>query len=100
MIKAFSLLIIGFIALLAIPICIGLAGGLFGLVFGLIGGVIGLIAGLFGAVIGGIAWIFRSIFHVFFGWGFGHHEHWFHFNGYLFAALLILILAVALKRKK
>ena len=101
MIKALSILVVAFFMLLAIPLLIGLGGGLFGLAIGLIGGLFGLIFGIFGAVVGVIAWIFKSIFHVFFGWhsGFGHH-HWFHFNGYLFAAILILIFVVVLNKKK
>jgi hypothetical protein len=94
-------LLIAFIALLALPLAIGLGGGLFGLAIGLIGGLVGLLFGIFGAIIGAIAWIFKSIFHLLFGWhtDFGHH-HWFHFNGYLFAAIIILILAVTLNKKK
>ena len=101
MIKAFSFLIIGFLALLLIPICIGLAGGLFGLFFGLIGGAIGLVAGLFGAVIGVIAWIFKGIFHLLFGWhwGLGFHP-WVHWNGFWVILLIIVILAVSSQRRK
>jgi len=101
MIKAFSILLAAFFMLLAIPLMIGLSGGLFGLAVGLIGGLFGLVFGVFGAIIGVIAWIFKTLFHVFFGWnlGFDHH-HWLHFNGYLFGALLIFILVVALKKKK
>jgi hypothetical protein len=100
MVKAFSMLLVAFLLLLTIPLFIGLGGGLFGVAFGLIGGLIGLLFGLFGAIIGVIAWIFKSIFHLLFGWhmGFGHY-HWFHFNGYLFVALLILIFALALRKK-
>src|SRR6185369_8948071 len=102
MIKAFSFLIVAFVLLLALPLAIGLGGGLFGLAIGLIGGLIGLLFGIFGAIIGAIAWIFKSIFHLLFGWhmGFDHHHHWFHFNGCIFAVIIILILAVALNRKK
>jgi len=94
------MLLVAFLLLLTIPLFIGLGGGLFGVAIGLIGGLIGLLFGLFGAIIGVIAWIFKSIFHLLFGWhmGFGHH-HWFHFNGYLFAALLILIFVIALRKK-
>jgi hypothetical protein len=100
MIKAFSFLIIGFMALLFIPLCIGLAGGLFGLVFGLIGGAIGLVAGLFGAVIGVIAWIFKGIFHLLFGWHWGLGFHPFHWSGFWIIALIIIIFAVSVRGKK
>ena len=101
MVKAFSFLVVAFFLLLTVPLMIGLGGGLFGLAIGLIGGLFGLLFGLLGAIIGAIAWIFKSILHLLFGWhlGLGHH-HWFHFNGYIFAAILILILVVALKKKK
>ncbi len=101
MVKAFSILMVAFFMLLAIPLMIGLGGGLFGLAIGLVGGLFGLLFGLFGAIIGVIAWIFKTIFHILFGWhmGFGHH-HWFHFNGYVFAAVIVLVFVIALKRKK
>jgi hypothetical protein len=101
MVKAISFLLVTFLLLLALPLMIGLGAGLFGLVIGLIGGLFGVFFGLFGAILGAIVWIFKSIFHLLFGWhlGFGHH-HWFHFNGYIFAAILILLLAVALRKKK
>jgi len=100
-VKAFSFLLVVFILLLTLPLAIGLGGGLFGLAIGLIGGLIGLLFGILGAIIGAIAWVFKSIFHLFFGWhtDFGHH-HWFHLNGYIFAAIIILILAVALNKRK
>lgn len=98
MIKAFSILIVGFLLLLTIPICFGVGAGLIGLIFGLIGGLIGLVAGLIGAVFGGIAWIFKSIFHLFFGWGHSDFGS-FHFNGFLVAALIITLLVVATRKK-
>jgi hypothetical protein len=102
MIKAFSFLLVAFILLLTLPIAIGLGGGLFGLIIGLIGGLIGLLFGILGAIIGAIAWIFKSIFHLLFGWhtGFDHHYHWFHFNGCIFTAIIILILIVAFSKRK
>ena len=101
MIKAFSFLLVAFILLLTLPLAIGLGGGLFGLVIGLIGGLIGLLFGIFGAIIGAIAWIFKTIFHLLFGWHTGYdHPHWFHFNGCIFTAIIILILVVALHKRK
>lgn len=98
MIKAFSLLIIGFILLMAIPICIGIAGGFFGLIMGLIGGIIGFVFATIGALFSGIAWIFSGLFHLLFGWT-GHH-HGFHFNGYLIAAIIIAVIALSTHKKK
>jgi hypothetical protein len=101
MIKAFSFLFIGFFLLLAVPLCIGVAGGVFGLVVAVIGGIIGLFFGLIGFIFKSIAWIFSSIMHVLFGWhsDFGFHPwHW-HFNGYLLAALVILIIAISQRTK-
>lgn len=102
MIKAFGILIVGFIALVSLPIFLGLAGGLFGLIFGVVGGVIGLFCAVIGGVIGFIAGIFRGITHLLFGWhsDFGFHPwHW-HLNGYTFAAILVLILIVVSQKKK
>ncbi len=101
MARSISIVLVAFVLLLTLPLWLGLGGGLIGLTFGLIGGLIGLIFGLFGAIIGAIAWIFKSIFHLLFGWHWGYSFHpWFHFNGYVFAAIIILILAVALNRRK
>ena len=100
MIKAFTFLVIGFMLLLTVTIFIGIAGGVFGLIVGLIGGAVGLFFGLIGAIFGCIAGVFKAIFHVLFGWNsdFGFH-HW-HMNGYIFAALLVLIFVVASQKKK
>ena len=101
MIKAFSFLFIGFLLLLAVPLCIGIAGGVFGLVFGVIGGIIGLVFGFIGLIFKSIAWVFSSIMHMLFGWhsDFGCHPgHW-HFNGYVLAALIVLIFAISQRKK-
>ena len=97
MIKTFSFLVIGFLLLFVVPLCIGIVGGMFGLIFG----VIGLVFGLIGFILKSIAWIFSSITHLLFGWHteFGFHEwHW-HFNGYVLAALIILIIAISQRKK-
>jgi hypothetical protein len=98
MVRSFSILLIAFALLLTMPLWLGIGGGLIGLTFGLVGGIIGIIFGLFGAIIGAIAWVFKTIFHLLFGWGFGFH-HGFHWNGYAWLALLVLILVVASRRK-
>jgi hypothetical protein len=101
MVKGCSFLIVGFLLLLFIPICIGIGGGIFGLIVGLIGGAIGLVFGIIGAVIGAIAAVFKGIFHLFFGWG--HHDFhpWhFHSSGFLFLALIVLIFVIATRNNK
>ena len=100
MARSLSILFVAFVLLITLPLWLGLGAGLIGLTFGIVGALIGVIFGLFGAIIGGIAWIFKTLFHVLFGWhlGFGFHP-WFHFNGWVVAAFLILILAIAAKRK-
>lgn len=79
------------------PIWIGLAGGLFGLVFGLIGGFFGLLGGLIGGFFGMIGAIFGGIF----GWG-DHwgdvHWHHSHHNGF-WIVLAIIAIAIALRKR-
>ncbi|HLZ15897.1 MAG TPA: hypothetical protein VKQ08_02610 [Cyclobacteriaceae bacterium] len=99
MARPLSIVLVAFLLLLTLPLWLGLGGGLIGLTFGLIGGLIGLLFGLIGAFIGAIAWVFKGIFHLLFGWHHGFGFHPFHFNGYLFTAVLIVILVIALKRK-
>ncbi|GHN00116.1 hypothetical protein WSM22_16050 [Cytophagales bacterium WSM2-2] len=102
MIKAFAILVACLMCLVALPVFFGLAGGLFGLIIGIIGGVVGLICGIVGGIVGVIAGIFKGIIHALFGWhsDFGyHHSHW-HFNGYIFAALIVLIFALATRKNK
>ena len=89
------------IMLFTFPIWIGIAGGLFGLIFGLFGGMIGIIAGVLGAIIGMIAWVFKAIFGLFFGWHhWDLHFHPFHFNHCFLAALMVVIIAVMVSKKK
>src|SRR6266850_6579158 len=101
MVKGCSFLLVGLLLLVSIPLCIGIAGGIFGLIFGIIGGIFGLIFGLMGGIFKAIAWAFGSMMHLIFGWhsDFGFHPwHW-HFNGYFFAALIILIIALSQRKK-
>ena len=91
------------IMLFTFPIWIGLVGGFIGLFIGLLGGVIGIIAGIFGAIIGMIAWIFKSIFGLFFGWphwGFDVGYHPFHFNPYFLAAIIVVVIALVVSKRK
>jgi hypothetical protein len=99
MVKGCSLLIVGILLLISLPICIGIGGGIFGLFMGLIGGAIGLVFGVIGAVFGFIADIFGAIFHGLFGW---HHHgfHPWHFNGFAVLAIIVLIFVLATRNKK
>jgi len=66
--------------------------GLFGLLIGLIGGFFGVMVGFMGAMVGIIAWPFKMIF---------GHGHWFpHINGYVIAAIIILIVLVSKRNQK
>ncbi len=101
MVKAFSFLLIGFFLILTIPLVIGLGAGFFGLAIGLIGGLIGHHFGLLRSIVGAIASDFKSIYNLLYGWHVGLcHHHCFNHNGYIFAAIIILILAVLLNKKK
>ncbi len=98
--KSISILLVAFILVCTLPVWLVIGGGLIGLAFGLLGGLIGILFGLIGAIIGGIAWVFKTIFHLLFGWGWDFDFNpGVGFNGYIFAALLILVLAVASKKK-
>ena len=98
MVKGCSFLVFGFLLLLAMPICIGIGGGIFGMIFGIIGGVFGMVFGIIGAIFGFIADIFGGIMHALFGWH--HHDfHPWHFNGLGFLAIIILICVVASRKK-
>lgn len=83
---------------ISVPICIGIGGGIFGMIVGLIGGAIGLVFGIIGAIIGFIADIFSGILHALFG---SHHHgfHPWHFNGFALLALIILIFVIARGKK-
>jgi hypothetical protein len=97
-VKTSSLLLIVLIVF-TFPIWIGLAGGLFGLIFGLIGGLFGL----FGAILGGIFGIIGSIFGGIFGWhnhwdGWGDHWHH-HSHGGFWLVVIIIAFALALRSR-
>jgi hypothetical protein len=100
MVRSISIVLVAFVLLLTLPLCLGIGGGLIGLTFGLLGGIIGILFGLFGVILGGIAWIFKAVFHLLFGWHLGHGFHSFHFNGYVFIAIVLLILLIASKNRK
>ncbi|MEK6781034.1 MAG: hypothetical protein AABY93_04985 [Bacteroidota bacterium] len=81
----------------------GLIAGIFGGIIGLIGGIFGGIAGLLGGIFGGIMGLIGGIFDAIFNphsWGFnwGWHPN-FHFNGYVFFALIIIIALIINKRQ-
>src|SRR6478609_741354 len=85
------------ILIITFPFWIALAAIVFGVVVGVFGGIIGLIGGIFGGIVGLIGGIFGGIF------GF-HHWHMgfphFHFNGFVFLALLIIAALIVNKRQK
>ncbi len=86
--------LLALILIITFPFWIAAAAVVFGLAAGLFGGLIGLIVGIFGAIIGVIGGIFGGIF--------GNHWHvfpHFHFNGYVFFALLIVVALVINKRQ-
>ena len=96
MLKGCAFFIVGIFLLIMIPVGIGVIGGVFGLLVGIVGGVFGIIAGIFGAILGCAAWIFKGLFHLLFGW----NHFGFHCNGFLLTALVVLVIALAINRKK
>lgn len=67
--KPLTTLILIFALILAMPILIGIVGGLFGTMMGLFGTVFGIIAGVFGAVFGTIGSVIGGLFGA--GWNLG-----------------------------
>ena len=92
-----STILIVCLLLFTFPLWIGLGAGLFGLaVAGIFGGMIGIIAGIFGVIVGIIALPFKLLFGLGRGGWFPH----FHFHGFLFLAVIILLVALLLKKKQ
>ena len=88
-----STLLIVLVIIFTIPIWIGLAGGLFGIVVGVFGAVIGVIAGVFGAIFGVIGGIFGWIFD--WSWPFNGFFHW-----KIFPILIIVLIVVLVSRSR
>jgi len=86
------------ILLITFPFWIALAAVVFGLVVGIFGGIIGLIGGIFGGIIGLIGGIFGGILG-FDSWHWGSNWPHFHFNKFVFFALLIIV-ALAIKKRQ
>jgi MFS family permease len=86
------------IIIITFPFWIALAAVVFGLVVGIFGGIIGLIGGIFGGIVGLIGGIFGGIFG-FDSWHWGWSLPHFHFNKYVFFALLIIAALVINKRQ-
>lgn len=82
------------ILIITFPFWIALAAVVFGLMIGIFGGIIGLIGGIFGGIMGLVGGIFG--FH---SWHMGWDWPDFHFNRYVFFALLI-IAALAIKKRQ
>jgi hypothetical protein len=101
-------LLIVLVLVITFPFWIALAAVAFGLIVGIFGGIIGLIAGLFGGIAGLIGGIFGGIMGLIGGilgaifdgpsWGFGWHPN-FHFNGFVFFALIIIVALIISKRQ-
>jgi hypothetical protein len=74
------------------PVWIGIAGGLFGMV----AGIFGAIFGIMGAVAGAFFHVFSSVF----GWG--HDWNWpfnFHWNGFTILVIAAIIILLSRSRK-
>jgi hypothetical protein len=94
--KSTNLLLIFLLVLITFPIWIGLFGLMVGTVGAVIGGVFGAVFGVLGGLLGAIMGIITWPFKVIFG-----HGHWFpHINGYVIAALIILVLVIAKRNAK
>ena len=89
--------IVALLVIISFPIWIGLAGGIFGLVFGLIGGIFGLFGAILGAIFGAIGAMFEWIFGGMFHW---HHFHGIHFSKLCVLGLVVLVIALAVKSNK
>jgi hypothetical protein len=97
MTKSTSTLLVAILVILTFPIWIGLAGGLFGLVGGLLGALFGIMGAIFGAIFGGIASLFDWIFGGMFHWP---HYHGWHISKLCTIALVILLIALAVRTRK
>lgn len=72
-----------------------------GIIIGLIGGLFGILFGVLGALLGGVFALIALPFKLLFGlgdWSFGFFG--FHYNGYIWLALLIVAALIISKRKK
>lgn len=87
-------ILIAIIAILTLPIWIGVVGGLFGLVIGGIGGLIGLVAGAFGLFIGALGSLVSAIFS-WSPWGFG-----FWGSKFFTIAFVVVLVALAIRARK
>jgi hypothetical protein len=63
MAKGCTSVLIVFLIVITLPVWIGIAGGLLGIVGGLFGAALGVVAAVFGAIAGVIGSIFGSLFH-------------------------------------
>ncbi len=96
--SSFPTVLVALILIITFPVWFTIAAALFGVVVGLASVVVGVIAAIFGVMIALIALPFKLIF----GWG--HWGwHWiphFHYNGFIFIALVIAATLIVRGRKQ
>jgi hypothetical protein len=89
--KTLATVMLIFIGILLIPVCIGIIGGVFGVIGSVLGAVFGIIGGMLSAIFGVIGGIFGWIFY-----GDNDREwtnHFFHWDFFtVFAVALVIIL--------
>ncbi len=92
--SSISNVLIIMLIIFTLPIWIGIAGGIFGLIAGLVGAAFGIVAGVFGALFGIIGGLFGWLF----DWQrpFSGLVHW---NTFTIVAIAIVIVLVSRSRK-
>ncbi|MBS1491499.1 MAG: hypothetical protein JSS93_13320 [Bacteroidetes bacterium] len=99
MIKGCAFVLVGLMLLAAVPVCMGLAGGLLGMVAGIMGGIFGILAGLLGALLGIIGALLKGIFHLIFGWGWADGFSCSYDNQFWVALIIVVVVVLAFKNK-
>lgn len=91
--KTIGTIIIVLLAILMVPVGIGIIGGLFGIVVGIIlaivGSIAGLLGGIFRAIFDVLGWMFHGLFD--WDWPFG----FFSSNIFTLAAIVLVIALIA-----
>ncbi|MBS1557868.1 MAG: hypothetical protein JST69_03995 [Bacteroidetes bacterium] len=99
MIKGCAFVLVGLMLLMAVPVCMGLAGGLLGMVAGIIGGIFGMLAGLLGALFGIIGALLKGFFHLIFGWSWADAFSGSSDNHFWVVLIIVVVVAFAFKNK-